>query len=657
MSGKYYFNAPLQLPQGANLALENSSGNKLFFDSNSSMASSYNLVFPAADGTDGQALITDGSGNLRFGTVSGGAASSIASNAVTNSTSGDIIFTTDSGDATLGTDSGNTKILALGGSNTIIFSAAVNEPLNIADASNLSMVISNTEIIIPRNFNITSPSTGDVFTTNLSSGTIVIGSTTESTSNSTGALQVSGGVGIGSNLYVGGLVKAEANVDVSGNVNVTKNVDITGALVVDTTSTLTGIVSAGANVDVSGNVNVTKNVDVTGALVVDSISTLTGIVSAGANVDVAGNVNVTKNVDVTGGLTVDGTSTLAAITGTSLVLSGDLTVNGTTTTINSNVTTIDDPVIQLGTDTEVDSLDRGIKSVYNDGTAKAAFFGWQRNGANNEFTFIPEATFSSANVATGTVGDAKFYNMDLSGNAIVDGTSTLTGIVSAGANVDVSGNVNVTKNVDVTGALVVDTTSTLTGIVSAGANVDVSGNVNVTKNVDVTGALVVDTTSTLTGAVSAGSTLGVTGATTLSSTLAVTGVSTFTGNAVVNGSLIQSVNEFSDSTGSRTDLWNGSNSAPSKHILLDTAAASLFSSNAVAVGYTTGQTMNLFFTNNSGGTANANIDFGANKLYAGSGLAQYLVFNTTGQSATLIYINASGDNDGWRIINTGGTVH
>jgi hypothetical protein len=55
----------------------------------------------------------------------------------------------------------------------------------------------------------------------------------------------------------------------------------------------------------------------------------------------------------TGGLVFADTPTLVtpnigAATGTSLVLSGDLTVNGTTTTINSTEITIDDKNLVLG---------------------------------------------------------------------------------------------------------------------------------------------------------------------------------------------------------------------------------------------------------------------------------------------------------------------
>jgi hypothetical protein len=124
----------------------------------------------------------------------------------------------------------------------------------------------------------------------------------------------------------------------------------------------------------------------------------------------------------------------------------------------------------------------------------------------------------------------------------------------------------------------------------------------------------------------------------------------------LNNKFVVSVNEFSDSSATVTDLWNGSNVSSTKHIVASSNVASNYSSNVLASTYLDGQNMTIFFTNTAGGTANATVDFGTNKLYSGSGLARYLVFNNTGQSANLLYLNTSGGNNGWRIINTGASV-
>ena len=65
---------------------------------------------------------------------------------------------------------------------------------------------------------------------------------------------------------------------------------------------------------------------------------------------------------------------------------------------------------------------------------------------------------------------------------------------------------------------------------------------------------------------------------------------------------------------------------------------------------TNGQFWNILFDVSSG-TPSLRIDFGSDGLATGSGDAQYLTFNTGGQSASLIY-----HTNKWRIINTGAAV-
>jgi hypothetical protein len=71
----------------------------------------------------------------------------------------------------------------------------------------------------------------------------------------------------------------------------------------------------------------------------------------------------------------DGNVTLSQ----SLSIAGNLTVNGTTTTVNSTAVTIQDPVIVLGSgaSTTDDNRDRGIAFNWHTGTAaRSGFFGW-----------------------------------------------------------------------------------------------------------------------------------------------------------------------------------------------------------------------------------------------------------------------------------------
>jgi hypothetical protein len=106
--------------------------------------------------------------------------------------------------------------------------------------------------------------------------------------------------------------------------------------------------------------------------------------------------------------------------GGNLTVTGNLTVNGTTTTVNSAVTTLDDPIITLGGDsapTSDDDKDRGVEFRWHNGTtAKRGFFGF--DDSTGYLTFIPDAT-NSSEVFSGSLGDIQAANFRgaLIGNA------------------------------------------------------------------------------------------------------------------------------------------------------------------------------------------------------------------------------------------------
>lgn len=78
----------------------------------------------------------------------------------------------------------------------------------------------------------------------------------------------------------------------------------------------------------------------------------------------------------------------------SLRVKGNLTVDGTTTTINSTEVSLDDLVLNLGGDTAPttdDGKDRGITFRWHDGTnPKIGFLGYDRS--TGQLVFIPDAT-------------------------------------------------------------------------------------------------------------------------------------------------------------------------------------------------------------------------------------------------------------------------
>ena len=95
-------------------------------------------------------------------------------------------------------------------------------------------------------------------------------------------------------------------------------------------------------------------------------------------------------------------------------VAGNLTVNGTTTTVNSTVVTIEDPIIVLGSGSPNadDNKDRGIQFNWHNGSvAKTGFFGFDDSAG--KFTFVPDATITGEVVS----GSAGVLVADLEGNA------------------------------------------------------------------------------------------------------------------------------------------------------------------------------------------------------------------------------------------------
>ena len=156
----------------------------------------------------------------------------------------------------------------------------------------------------------------------------------------------------------------------------------------------------------------------TGATTLNNLITL-GTHSTGNYVaTIAGTAN---EIAVTG----SGSETAGVTIGlpTDVTIAGDLTVGGTTTTVNSTVVTIDDPIFQIGGDTAPstdDNKDRGIAFRWHNGTtAKNGFFGYDDN--TGKFTFIPDATLTNE-VVSGTAGTIVATTFE--GNATTATTAT-----------------------------------------------------------------------------------------------------------------------------------------------------------------------------------------------------------------------------------------
>jgi hypothetical protein len=202
----------------------------------------------------------------------------------------------------------------------------------------------------------------------------------------------------------------------------------------------------------------------TGVSIDGNAGTVTnGVVTTGSYADPVWITSLAKskvglaNVENTALSTWAGSSNLTIIgaaTAASLVITGNLTVNGTTTTVNSTTVTLDDPIITLGGDTAPasnDSKDRGVEYRWHNGTvAKVGFFGFDRS--SGKFTFIPDAT-NASEVFSGTKGtiDANIEWADVLNKPTI-GTGSVTsvamtvptGLTVSGSPITTSGTLAVT---------------------------------------------------------------------------------------------------------------------------------------------------------------------------------------------------------------------
>lgn len=133
-------------------------------------------------------------------------------------------------------------------------------------------------------------------------------------------------------------------------------------------------------------------------------------------------------------------STGASNTG-SVVIEGNLTIKGTTTTVSSASVQSNNPTLILGMQsdssgeetalTAPDGLDKGLEFRWHNGTsAKSGFFGYDTSA--NRFTFIEDAT-NTNDTFSGTASDVRF------GNALLTELSFSTFTANAVPWVDVNG--------------------------------------------------------------------------------------------------------------------------------------------------------------------------------------------------------------------------
>ena len=260
-----------------------------------------------------------------------------------------------------------------------------------------------------------------VITGNVTGGNLITAGLVSSTGNVTGgnlvtAGSITDGALISSDGTVTGGVAATFSGQISGGSFTTA-----GGLNVDGTSTLGAItVDASSTIDMGDNIitNVTNPTadqhaatkkyvdDLLSAGFTLSDGSTTQPIAQGDTLTVSGTANeINVAVSATDTLTIGMPDDVTI--GDTLTVTGNLVVNGTTTTVNTATSTLQDPIFQVGRGADNaalsgnDAKDRGLSMFYYNTEEREAFMGWDEDASS--FVFIPNAT-NTAEVITGTAG-------------------------------------------------------------------------------------------------------------------------------------------------------------------------------------------------------------------------------------------------------------
>jgi len=253
---------------------------------------------------------------------------------------------------TISVNSGASGLLLqklVGGNYGAIYSTGITP-----SATNYTMITDGAAV----NFNGTSGVYFNISNTNkiqVTTNNINIVPTAASTSTSTGAFTVAGGVGIGGSLYVASAT-AISGVTINNGI-ITGN--LTGTATTSTYSLQSGYATTAGLATTATNINVVASstnashpvlftptsgsasgiaVSSNGTLVYNPSTDILSVSGLAVTASTASTNSTSGALVVTGGVGIGG----------SLYVAGDLTINGTTTTINSVTLTVDDKNIELG---------------------------------------------------------------------------------------------------------------------------------------------------------------------------------------------------------------------------------------------------------------------------------------------------------------------
>jgi cytoskeletal protein CcmA (bactofilin family) len=244
-------------------------------------------------------------------------------------------------------------------------------------------------------------------------------------------------VGTLNSLSVSGNITA-ANVTVTGIVTTNASVSGNASLGNINTTTLTATTVAAGNITASGNATISGYASVTGNVTGGNLITagqgiITGNITGG-NLNTAGQVVATGNI--TGG-NVSVTRDVAI--GGNIVITGNATVNGTTTTINAQTLNITDKDVVVANNVATSALIDGAGIIAGNPTVSSLVYshanlGW---GTANNFNVGGNLTVTGSAFATtpgNSTSNTQVATTAFVQNVVVNATGSLGTLSTQNAN-------------------------------------------------------------------------------------------------------------------------------------------------------------------------------------------------------------------------------
>ena len=177
---------------------------------------------------------------------------------------------------------------------------------------------------------------------------------------------------------------------VTGNTTLSNNLTVSGdkPTLLGGTLAVTGITTLSNNLIVAADKSTTLNGTL--AVVGDKSTTLGGTLDVTGNTDLRNNLTVVGDKPTTlgGTLGVTGIATFS----NNVIVTGNLTVNGTTTAIQSNTLEVKDAAILIADANVTDTLQTGLQIQYKSiGAAAVKFAGLKRIPVTGEFVLFKES--------------------------------------------------------------------------------------------------------------------------------------------------------------------------------------------------------------------------------------------------------------------------